>query len=275
MTFDPFADLPTEQADPFEENAEMPKGTLSPSSIATYMKCPEQYRREQIKGEQRGRGAWAVSGAAFHNARHKALEWQRDNEVELPEALMQPIYEHAWLGAIGEGNTAWGKYKPEIVKAAGWEMFALYQRELGRTVFPVSIESWVRGYVDGVPVPVVGRIDVMTAEEVIDTKTGRQLFHQIKPEHYIQGCVYTLLTGLPIQWHSVSEKPATDGGPLLRLEPRPKVLEAGERYVRDAYDGIRHNLRTRGPDAHWPVYGPASGTCRYCSFKFSCPGMPD
>lgn len=262
--------------DPFELNAAFPLPYLSPSSISTFLGCPEKFRQEYLQDVKRVRGSWGVSGSAFHEARHRALEWQMQNGTWYPADGLRPLYDRAWDKVVGDGETRWGTDTPEEIKEAGWRMFDLYQDELGRHVRPVAMETGVRGFVSGVPVPIYGRIDVLTANEVIDTKTGKQVFHQINPTHLVQGCIYCLLTGKPIQWHSVSQKPALDGNEdLLRLGPRPKVLHAAESYARDAYQGIAHLLATRGRDDPWPYVGVASGGCRFCPVKRYCPGVPE
>lgn len=270
---DPF-DFDAEN-DPFELNAEMPVGILSPSSISTYMRCPEQFRREYVKKEKRAPGAWAISGTAFHHARHTILGGQRYG-VEFDNALLREAYERAWAHAIEEvGETTWGSETPEVMHERGWAMTELYHNELGKEVIPIRMEYGAKGNVAGVPVPIYGRIDVETDEEIIDTKTGRQLFHKLRPEHYVQGILYCWLTKKPIRWHSVSEKPACATNENLTVAPTPKVLNAAERIARLAYRGIVCDLRELGPDEHWPGNGMASGSCNYCSFRKRCVFVPE
>ena len=266
----------TEFEDPFEANAAMPKATLSPSSIATFMRCPEQYRREHIKGEDRGRGAWGVSGTAFHEARHRALSLaQAGTPIPEDDVAVELLYDEAWRKTLEEeGEIEWRGTSADDQYAIGLGMFREYHFGLGKDVVPIKMEGWARGYLPGVPVPVVGRIDVETAEEVIDTKTGKQLFHKLKPDYFVQGCIYVWLTGKPIQFHSVSQKPAAATNDLLRLSPRPKVLTAARAYVVDAYEGIASSLRTRGEDREWPGTGPASGNCTYCRMRSNCLYVP-
>lgn len=263
-----------EEADPFELNDEMPIGILSPSSISTFQRCPEEFRRSYVLKEPKVSGAWAVSGTAFHEGRRRILELQRDQARSASDLELQVAYDRSWRAALKDGAIAWGKETPAQQRERGWQMLREYHRTLGASVIPTVIEGSAKGYVPGVPVPLFGRIDVATAEEVIDTKTGRQLTHKLKPEWYVQGVIYVYMTGLPIRWHSVSEKPAATTNDELVLAPTPRVLSLAERFTADAYEGIRDLLRSRGPNEHWPVLGPASGGCKYCSYKRTCPGVP-
>lgn len=260
--------------DPFELNQAFPVGILSPSSISTYLKCPEWFRRQYVKDEKRERGAWAVSGTAFHEARHMALAWQMEHGQSYPEEKIGTLFEEAWQASLREGAAEWRGTTPEKQREIAWGMFDAYQHGLGKSVIPVAMEEWVKTYVEGVPVPVLGKVDVVTRSpsEVIDTKTGRQLFHQMKDEHMIQGSIYCLATNLPVRWHSVSEKPAASTNENLRLDPTPKVLNAARAYVKDVYEGVRRLLDTRGTDEPWPLHGPASGQCKYCSARKTCVG---
>lgn len=262
--------------DPFELNSEMPHSILSPSSVSTFMRCPEQFRREYVLEQKRAPGGWAMSGSAFHEARHAALEYAMDKGEPVTLEILEVMYRVAWDKRLSEEEVVeWKGDTAEAVFERGWQMTVCYHETLGAEVRPIRMEYGAKGYVDGVPVPVYGRIDVEEAEEIIDTKTGRSLFHKLKPEHLVQGCIYVLLTGKPIRWHSVSEKPAAVTNDTLRLVPRPKVLEAARSYVRDSYEGIRDLLRTRGRDEEWPGTGPASGNCNYCSFRSRCKYVPD
>ena len=270
MSLDPFG------GDAFALNAELPMSILSPSSISTFMRCQEQFRREYLLREKRAPGAWGISGTAFHAARHAILELQATLRRAIPDEEVEAVYKTAWDKTLAkEGEIEWRGATAEGQYALGLGMLAEYHRTLGAEVIPIRMEYGAKGYVDGVPLPIYGRIDVETSEEVIDTKTGKNLVHKLKPEWYVQGCIYVLLTGKPIRWHSVSQKPAAATNDMLRLDPRPKVLEAGRRFARDSYEGIRDLLRTRGREVEWPGTGPATGTCNYCSFRSRCLYVPD
>lgn len=260
---------------PFALNAELPMTILSPSSISCFMRCPEQFRHEYMLREKRAPGAWAISGSAFHDARHAILEAQMTLGKPLAVEAVEPYYTVAWDKRMEkEGTVEWRGTTADAQFQIGLAMTKLYHETLGREVIPIQMEYGAKGYVDGVPLPIYGRIDVETHEEIIDTKTGKQLFHQLKPEHKIQGCIYVMLTGKPMRWHSVSGKPAVSTNDELTLAPTPRVLAAAERFARDAYEGIVTLMRTRGVDTEWPLNGTATGTCRYCSFRSRCP-LPD
>lgn len=271
--WDPFEEQ--EEPDPFEANALLPKATFSASSISTFMRCPEQYRREYVKGETRASGPWGLSGSAFHDARHAALELQATLGREVPLGEIPHLYNVAWTKRLAEDAVEWGSTKQGDIYQAGLDMALAYHKTLGKTVTPIRMEAWESWYVDGVPARVVLRVDVETEDEVIDTKTGKQLFHKLQPGHYVQGCIYAAGIGKTVRFHSVSQKPAATTNDDLRVVPRPKVVAAAEAFVRDAYDGITYLIRTRGLDAEWPGTGPAGGACRWCSFRGRCPYVPD
>jgi hypothetical protein len=267
-----------EPDNPFEANAELPMGILSPSSVSCFMRCPEQFRREYVKREKRAMGAWGASGTAFHDARHKILKWQETERRALPAEEVEAFYTDAWDALMkgDEGETIeWRGTTAEAQHALGLGMLREYHATLGAEVVPIRMEFGAKAYVEGVPVPVYGRVDVETSNEIIDTKTGKNLVHKIKPEWYVQGCVYCLITGKSMRWHSVSQKPAAATNDGLTVSPRPKVLNAARAYVRGSYEGIVYYLRTRGPDEEWPGTGPAAGTCNYCSFRSRCLYVPD
>lgn len=266
---------PVVEDDPFEANSQMVVPYLSPSSISCYLRCPEQFRREYVLRERRAPGAWGAAGTAFHEARHAALEYARDNGKPMSVADLENAYASAWGKEVSE-EVSWRDDEPDKVFDAGLAMTRLYHEELGSKLRPVAIEKSIHAYVPGVPVPLYGRVDVIdgAAGEIVDTKTGKQLFHKLKAEHFVQGMIYVYATGLPIRWHSVSQKPAVTTNDLLRLVPRPKVLASAERLTRQAYLGILYHLQTFGRDEIWTGAGMAAGSCTYCSFRASCAHVP-
>ena len=264
--------------DPFEANSQMVVPYLSPSSISCYLRCPEQFRREYVLRERRAPGAWGAAGSAFHSARRDALEHALKTGEAMSVAELEDMYALAWGAEVAE-EVNWRDDTPGTVFDAGLAMTVLYHRELGSKIRPLAIEQSIHAHVPGVPVPLYGRIDVIDGAvpggEIVDTKTGKQLFHQINPAHYIQGMVYVYALRLPIRWHSVSQKPAATTSDLLRLEPRAKVLASAERLTRQAYLGILYHQQTFGPEEVWTGAGMAGGACRYCSFRASCAHVPD
>jgi hypothetical protein len=262
--------------------ARLPVRTLSPSAISTLLSCPEQFRAKYVLNVPDPAGPWGVSGTAFHVVTDEAVRLARQGETITAERA-EEVFNEEWpkvLEKEGPG-VRWGRESPASMRKAALDKAIVYARaiEKGRVVVApdTRTEEWVEGYLPGVPLRIVGRLDrVSRTTGIVDTKTGKRGTSKPNPSWLIQGLVYIALTGLDVEWHVISTTQAgpklwlPDEYPALRLQAWPSRVEAGEGYVRAAYHSLVDYMRRYGPEERWPGVGVVSDSCFFCPIKTRC-----
>lgn len=248
---------------------------LSPSSISKLLSCPEQFRRTYVKAEPETWGGFALSGDVFHTIRHQMWEGRIADKAALEQA-----FDKLWTEMFTEQapSIRWGKHTPAGVRASCWGMVEVYWNRCPK-LDVIDSETWVEGYLPGVPLRVIGRVDTLERTRgIIDTKTSTRGTSKPYPRWLIQAYIYVALTGRPFEWHVVV---TTKGGtsklwipdeyPALRLPALPSVVRAGEGYVRAAYDLLTFLWGKYGADQPWPGVGVVSDSCVFCTWRSKCP----
>lgn len=269
--------------------AALPVTTISPSAISTLLACPEQYRLAYVKeGKPRTAGGWAISGGAFHVVTEAVIAAVRAREpIPDPNAVLA-LYTKAWGEEMKEENgvVRWGKNPPRVQFDIGLSQAHAWVGAVrdGRIIVPDDMlqEEWVDGYLPGIPLRIVGRLDAVSRSKrlIRDTKTTSRGTSKPKPTWLVQALVYMALTGYSFEWNVISM--TKDGAKLwlpdqnhdLALSERPTRVEAGEGYVRAGYDLLVHCWTSYGPEQPWPGIGVVSDSCVWCDVRRSCRWNP-
>lgn len=169
---------------------------LSYSSISLYLDCPEAWRRKYILKEPT-RGAPALT---FGTAMHTAIEEQvRARTANTPVPALTDGWTRAWTQALEkDADIDWGHDTVEQTYNDGIRLLSHpdVQRMIGDLVARVDeagpmIERKVVLYVPGVPVPVIGYIDLVAADGVpCDIKTSGRAWSAGQAEDSLQTLFY-------------------------------------------------------------------------------------
>lgn len=169
---------------------------LSYSSIHTYQMCPRSWRYRYLDQVPTKTAAALTFGSAFHNAIEAYLREEPDNR----KAPARYWSEH-WTAAVekdGLENIDWRDETPESMENLGISMFAstdvqetLMEIEPLRDEARVHIEDYITLAVPGVPIPIVGYIDIITADGVPgDFKTSSRRWWSNRAEQEMQPVFY-------------------------------------------------------------------------------------
>ena len=164
---------------------------LSYSSISTYLLCPESWGRRYILHEQAPTATALVFGSAVHSA------------IEVYLRTGKPLgtaWHESWGEQLSrESNVAWGEENADTLAADGERLLTAptvmaFLNEI-RANFDASrersIERKVELRVPGVPVPIIGYIDVITKDGVPgDFKTAARMWAPSKAAEEMQPLVY-------------------------------------------------------------------------------------
>lgn len=164
---------------------------LSYSSISTYLLCPESWRRRYILHEQAPTATALVFGSAVHSAIERYLRASKPLEEQWRESWSEQLSQ--------ESNVAWGEETAESLATDGERLLTsqIVRTFLGeiKANFDLArercVERKVELHVPGVPVPIIGYIDVITKDGVPgDFKTAARMWAPNKAAEEMQPLVY-------------------------------------------------------------------------------------
>lgn len=241
---------------------------LSASQLSMLMRCPEQYRRRYVAGLMERPAAALVWGKADHQAHETNFRQKIDSHTDLPVDDIKVAFAEAFDQA-SDDDIDWGADKPGELKDKGVELVALYHQQVSPKVQPTAVEERFELRIPGVPVPVVGFIDVIEDARGIERKTAKQKASTVKPRWLLQGLLYQLVERKPIEWHVCTKTklpavytPETEPGLVLP----ESALETTQRYVANAAAHAVALLERFGPDQPWPGAIADDWACSYCGW---------
>ncbi len=274
--------------EPLAWPAELPDH-LSASSATMYHRCREQWRLRYIDGAKEapsGSLLWGIadSEAAALNFRQKIGTYE-----DLPAADVTEMFAGTLDAKVdeygGESQIHWDDGSSAAkVKDDGTRLAALYLDQAAPHVQPVAAEGRVEFTIPGVPVPIIGYLDVETEQQIIERKTAKQKFSGGKPagNYLAQARVYQLALAKPLHFH-VSTKtkvpavytPLEEAG--LALPYTEAENSRTEAWLRATARAIVSDLQAFGSEGPWPGseallmppcswcgWGPnAANTCRW------------
>lgn len=252
----------------------LPVERLSATSLAEAITCPEQFRLKRIKKLPERNNIAKLLGTAFHEGIADNYRWKMEHGFDLPDTAVLGRFNGAWDSAIEkEGEPEW-KEHPDKVKETGHGMLNLYMKKVAPGITPLKVEQWFEESVPGIPVPLVGVIDLEVSDRIKETKTSASKLKKPKPNWRLQGRIYQLMVDKPVE-HVIVTKQVTpqivtaseEPGLLTPVQNRDvtvKILQQAAAMVNDLY--ARY-----GPDEPWPAHGTFHDwLCSYCSHKPNC-----
>ena len=147
-------------------------------------------------------------------------------------------------------------------------MVRIYRDSTSPRVQPVAVEKRDERIVPGVPVPLLGFVDILTDSSIIDTKTSKQKKTSLKPDWRLQARIYQLFVPRHVQFHVITKakEPTVwtplDSPQLAELWDTERA-EHTKRHVRQLARSRTTSWRptetTRGRRPGSATTGPATG----------------
>lgn len=250
---------------------------LSASQLTMFERCSEQFRRAYIHGERQKPGGALVWGSADHFAHETNFRQKIASHEDIPTKDVQDAFAEGFDQAVKKANddVDWGADNPGDLKDRGALLVRVYHETVSPSIQPVTVEARFKANIPGVPVPLVGYIDLETETTLIERKTTGKATKTVKPQWRLQGLLYQAVRELPVDWHiSVGTKlPAIltpDTDPQLRLSFEPTATATAERSVRNTARAIVAFYNTFGPDDPWPGALTDAWACKFCGFLPTC-----
>lgn len=176
---------------------------LSYSSISAYQMCPRSWFYRYVEKTPVKTSTALVFGSAFHDAiedyvRQRAIGTHAEDKA--PEKPLAACWEQAWSAQIernGADNIDWGEDTPEALSNQGLAM--LSAEEVIQTLNglaplvddDIHIEDRITLTVPGVPIPIIGYIDIITSDGVPgDFKTSSRKWYSDRADGEMQPVFY-------------------------------------------------------------------------------------
>lgn len=258
----------------------LPRKHLSASSLGTFARCPEQFRRRYMLGEKTRPGSALIWGSADDFAHTTNFEQKIASHEDISEADVTLAFAEGFDQAVerdgGTNEVDWGNSKPGDLKDAGVALVGAYHRTVSPTVQPIAVQRSVEFQIEGIGVPIIGRIDLETADELNEWKVASRAETKPKPQWRTQGRIYQAATGKPLSWHvkARTKTPAVltpETTPGLLLPYSERGVAATMERMQKMVGQLLHLIATLGPDQPWPTHAPDYGwACDYCGYRPTC-----
>lgn len=169
---------------------------LSYSSINLFLTCSEAWKRKNILKEPQSSTPALVFGSAIHNTIEGFIEAKANGVANMP---LHDLWQWKWAAAVErEPNCEWGADTPEEHYNEGIRLLSNPDlQQMVNRLTPLRddqglfMERKVELRVPGVPVPIIGYIDLVTNDGVPgDFKTSAQQWSQDKAKDELQPLFY-------------------------------------------------------------------------------------
>ena len=261
---------------------------LSASSIGMLFRCPRQFFLRYLQGIKERPGEAIVVGSFFH----ETLDHNYKNKITTHQDL--PLSDLTqYLGDVavpkvleeegGVENIRWDTNLDTAHKDAE-RITAAYAHVVMPRIQPVGTEfKFELDDIPGVPVPIIGYVDVWDADRTIDTKTGKQAVSKIKPSWALQGRLYAHATGRPTEYHSISRAKTPKIVTGLESESMVVPVPTGTQFLHMqqlfelAASQVSYFMTEYGYEREWPATGAVPDftrnllPCDFCAWKVGCP----
>jgi hypothetical protein len=278
----------------------LPMDTLSPSALSKFQRCAEQFRRQYIHGEWDRASVSAIVGNAVHESAERNFRQKTTSWVDLSESDTLEAYAEAFDNEVeekgGESEIDWSMkvgqskrvIRPGEAKDRGVPLATKFRNDVGRKVQPYGAEEWFRIRVEGVPVPIRGKIDLITQSAKRDMKFGAYAKQKPDSSWMLQAYIYSLveettnydgsprITGLGEHrfewytgsWGGVRSEPTINtptSHPELGIAHSADLVRVAKANLVGTVDHLLMMYRQYGPDEPWPTTALQHGwACSYC-----------
>ena len=241
---------------------EFPVEHLSASSINMFLRCPRQWQQHYVLGLDDGPvGEPLIRGSAVHLALSRLLVGKDPGDF-----FGDVMAEEAREIVITDMDKLRNQVEADIYH---------YYETVGKYLDVVSTENEIVLDV-GLPIPVVGYVDIVCKDRIIDIKTTNYLSRNVKlnPEWRTQAHVYQLAHPHPAEFH-VLTRSKTDplilpGSPSDKLYISPTDPAKTRASIIDTYNQIALLMESYGEDTPWPGNPNHEWANKYCPVPDCC-----
>lgn len=232
------------------------------------MRCPAQWHHQYILGHREPSNSSLLIGSAVHSYLSEVFKGKN------------PDFDQVWLKEIEEaredGPITWRETESksrDLALAHAWR----YWEQVGKHLNVLYSEQEIELWFDGVDVPVIGYVDIETAETIIDVKTTWHWSRKsvkLNREWKFQMNIYQAAIPKQAEIHVLCR--AKDDPLVLPesthspLSIHPEAPERVSKVIGDCWEYMNHLWGTRGSEKPWPGNPNHEWGAKYCPLPDCC-----
>ncbi len=266
-----------------------PLPTVSPTQVRTYQRCPLAYKHRFLERWWGIQSSAALLGHAVHSTIEAALKAKRRFRQDLPLEEGERVFDQVWnRGLPPETETAAGSREEfDAAREEGYDLLAFYLEEVAPKVRPHLVEHRFNFELAGIPVPVVGQVDLIEIDGVVvDYKTSTRPYREDYLDSDVQLFCYAVgyaFFRLGVRARKGILPPAVMVNDarvdVIIRGPAPQFQQIRKKYSNDDLNEVAEILRnvalkieSREFPAFWEVEDRAEPwrTCDGCGYRDRC-----
>lgn len=250
---------------------------LSYSSISALLRCPRSWKYRYIDKLPSAMTANLLVGNVYHKtiayAYNQKMAGAIPGQEEIAEMFSTFWEQQVKAKYVYDGSSEpkleatyidWNGWEPNVLHKRGQTMSKLYVSKMLPKYDPVAVEQKFKKNIEGVPLPIVGYIDVLTEDLIVDHKWRGRAYSEMELAKDIQMTLYSMLTGrrkMEIHQALNQNKLGLRAIPLVREEAE---IEWVEDLVRAVWLQIDSGIFPPNPMNNLcsPKYCPYYATCK-------------
>jgi putative RecB family exonuclease len=241
---------------------------FSPSSLSTFMQCPQRFKFEKIDKLRSGDTEATVRGSFVHEILEELLKLDPEHRtIEVAKNLSRELWNSSWSG---KAEPVAGGEMSKFMWTSWWCVENYFEMEDPKEVEPMGLEVEVQGLIEGVPL--FGIVDRWIMEDgkiiVQDYKSGKVPKPQYSRDKKLQIMIYADLlekqTGLEAGHMDLLY---VKEGKVVSYEPTPELRASVANDVANAWDEMTASCESEKFETRT---GPL---CSYCDHKPYCPAF--
>jgi CRISPR/Cas system-associated exonuclease Cas4 (RecB family) len=247
-----------------------PVDHLSANSITKFIRCPRQWQESYVYKSPFESNSNLVIGSAVHLALSRQLKGEDIGDYfgDAVSSTLEGDEKHS--GATG---IDW-KTSPEVSENLARKHLYDYER-YGKHLRVIDTEKEISLDIPGVPIPIVGFVDIVCEDRLVDIKTTGYFKRspEINPEWKVQANIYQLYEEKPFEFHvltrSKTNPVVVPSGVDDQLYLPPPPRRQTELFLRQIYDVMQFYVDRFGHD-EWPGNVTHPWAAKYCPLGSSC-----
>lgn len=236
----------------------LPVDRLSATALTEWISCGEQFRLKRIvKVPERNRVDRFI-GSVHHRTIEQNFRNKLESHSDMDWRTLEQTYDDQWARTISEDGEPEWEMPPTEAGELGLRVLRCFMDEVAPLVNPVAVEKWFELKIPGIPVPLVGSIDVESRGYIEEFKTSSRKEATAKPRWRFQGRIYQLSVAKPVAWYVTTKQVTARSytpvdNPGLLMDPiNPDVTV---RLVVQAVEQLNDMYARYGPSTPWTTNG--------------------
>ena len=252
----------------------LPVDYLSVSSVNTYIKCPEKWRRKYIDREYEPPSGAMILGSSVGAAEGHAYQVQIEEGTRPSTDDVLDLFSDEWDERIDSEEVDWRCDDAGETKDVGVLAVKAYDSTIAPFVTPVSVEREFNLQLEGVDWGFRGFFDLEDADGAVDdlkvrkSKLGADAHTDIQPTSYL---LARRAEGNPASGFNFHTMVKTKT-PYAEVVPTERTDAQLDQFVDRLY-GIAAEIHWRMESDVWGGAVPGAWWCteKFCGFWDSCP----